>query len=95
MDLYVYYRCAVKDAEMVRSHVASLQRDLRMRHGVRCGLKRRPQATDSQHTWMEIYLATPPGFEAVLDVALAATALPELIIGSRHTEHFADCLPCA
>ena len=95
MDLYIYYRCAVEDAALVQAQVAVLQQALRSQYQARCGLKRRPAATNGEHTWMEIYLGVPADFGAVIDSAFAASALPGLLIGSRHAEHFLDCLPCA
>lgn len=95
MDLYIYYRVAAASEMSLRDAVGRLQASLRQQHGVRCGLKQRPLAVDGRHTWMEIYLAVPTGFEADLDRAIVATELPTLIEGSRHTEYFVDCLPCA
>jgi hypothetical protein len=95
MDLYIYYQADAADAQRVQAAVASLQDAMRDACNVRCGLKQRPQAVEARHTWMEVYLSIPTGFEARLDAALAGTDLPALIDGSRHVEYFLDRLPCA
>lgn len=97
MDLYVYYRVATAEAEILQAAVAEMQCFLRdtVAGGLHCGLKRRPQPVDGWHTWMEIYLGVPDGFETLLATALAASRLPALTEGRRHVEYFLECLPCA
>lgn len=95
MDLYVYYRARSAAAPTVQTAVSGLQRLLRKQCGVRCGLKQRPAVKQEQDTWMEIYLAVPDSFEAILEVAVTASPLRQLIDGERHVEYFLDCLPCA
>ena len=63
--------------------------------GVACSLKRRPQATDGRRTWMEVYLAVPDGFSAVLEDAVRQAEIPALINNERHIEYFVDGSPCA
>ena len=65
------------------------------RPGMRCGLQQRLGAGTSGQTWMEVYLDVPTGFEARLEAAWSSSAMPPLLDGVRHTEHFLDCLPCA
>ncbi len=95
MDLYVYYRALPADAPRIETEVSILQQQLRQSSGVRCGLKQRPPVCQERDTWMEIYLAVPVGFEAVLGAAFAASPLPRCIDGDRHIEYFLECLPCA
>ena len=97
MDLYIYYRVAAAAAATLASSVADMQDVLRntVAGGLHCGLKRRPQAVDGWHTWMEIYLNAPENFETQLTTAFAASSLPALTEGNRHVEYFLECLPCA
>lgn len=95
MDLYIYYRARAVDAQRLQTAVGVMQDALRSACHVRCGLKRRPQAVEDRHTWMEVYLSAPADFEILLDAALTRTDLPSLIDGSRHNEYFLDSLPCA
>lgn len=97
MDLYIYYRVAATAAAALTASVADMQDILRnsVPGGLHCGLKRRPQAVDGWHTWMEIYLGAPENFETQLSEAVAGSNLPALTEGSRHVEHFLECLPCA
>ena len=53
-------------------------------------LKRRPGQQDDWQTWMEVYLAVPDDFDAQLDQALLAAAIPALMTGERHLERFMD-----
>ena len=89
-DLYIYYQVRESDAVALSLRVRAMQQ--RLGTGA---LKRRPQARDGLQTWMEIYPAVGAGFDAVLDEAVRAAALPELIAGPRHTEIFTDLETCA
>lgn len=95
LDLYVYYRARVEDAERVRAAAAAMQRRLCVSRQVTACLKRRPQAKDGCHTWMEVYVAVTPDFRQALDAALGESDLPGLIDGPRHIETFLDIEPCA
>ena len=95
MDLYIYYRVRSEDAPALRVRAVDLQQRLATEHGIVAGLKRRPEEKDGRQTWMEIYQAVPPGFEAVLEQAVARDGLAALIDGQRHTEHFVDMPSCA
>jgi hypothetical protein len=72
-----------------------MQKAIAEKYGVVTALKRRPEEKDGRHTWMEVYLAVPDGFDAVLERAVAQADLPALIDGQRHTEIFLDCSLCA
>lgn len=95
MDLYIYYRVRSEDASALHDRATIMQQHLVSAHGIVAGLKRRPEEKEGRQTWMEIYLAVPPGFEAVLEEAVARDGLAALIDGQRHTEHFVDISPCA
>ena len=95
MDLYIYYRAAAEHAPAVLAEATALQRLLHGACGVQSALKRRPEAVDGRHTWMEVYQAVPDGFTQQLDRMLGHTGLVDLIDGTRHTEFFLDCPPCA
>lgn len=95
MDLYIYYRAAVADAPAVLAEAGTLQRLLYAAQGVRCALKRRPEADNGRHTWMEVYHAVPDDFTQQIDLMLTRTQLIALTDGARHAEYFLDCLPCA
>lgn len=95
MDLYVYYRVRNENAAALSSSLQAMQRCLSEEYGIVTGLKRRPQEKDGCQTWMETYLAVPPGFEAALEEAVIREGLCALIDGQRNTEHFVDVSPCA
>ena len=94
-DFYVYYRARVGDATRLQAQVATMQAALQRECGVVAALKRRPEAKDGRHTWMEVYLAAPEGFEAALNRAVELMQLAELIDGERHAERFVDIASCA
>ncbi|MDL2355792.1 MAG: DUF4936 family protein [Pseudomonadota bacterium] len=89
-DLYIYYQVREQDAAALAARVRAMQ--ARLGAGQ---LKRRPHATDGLQTWMEIYPATPGGFDAALAAAVHHAALAELTAGARHTEIFTDLPTCA
>ncbi len=95
MDLYVYYRVDCAHAEALQARVATMQQALASRSGVAAALKRRPQAKDGRHTWMETYLNIPDGFDTLLQQAVSVSALDALIDGERHLEYFLDVSSCA
>ncbi|MBI3283985.1 MAG: DUF4936 family protein [Burkholderiales bacterium] len=95
MDCYIYFKASAQQVTEVMQQEALLQAAIGAQTGISARLQRRPQASDDCHTWMEIYRAVPPGFEAQLAQALAQTALPGLVHGERHAEYFVDATPCA
>jgi hypothetical protein len=94
-DLYIYYQVRDEHAAALELRVRAMQEVLSAERGVNGQLKRRPEAKDGLQTWMEIYPATPAGFDAALNVAVQDAALAELIAGPRHTEIFTDLNTCA
>ena len=94
-DLYVYYRVRVGDATQLQAQVATMQSRLTQEYAVAAALKRRPEAKDGRHTWMEVYLAVPDGFETALNQAVEQVKLAQLIDGERHAEIFLDAASCA
>lgn len=95
MDLYVYYRVHAADAAVFLTKITELQDNLTREYGVRSALKRRPEEMDGLHTWMEVYLEVAEDFEATLELAVASSDLPSMIVGKRHVEHFLDLTLCA
>lgn len=95
MDLYIYFRVHCENAEQFHARAAAMQQALARDYGIDASLKRRPQAKDGRHTWMEVYLGVREAFEATLAVALQEYGLNELIDGERHHEYFMDMTPCA
>jgi hypothetical protein len=95
MDLYIYYRVPLGNASLLQQQVAAIQMQLSQQYKIATELKRRPQENDGMHTWMEVYLDVPEGFESALKAAIANHQLDALIDGPRHTEHFLDFSPCA
>ena len=89
-DLYIYYQVREADAGRLLPLVAAMQSRLAARYSLAPQLKRRPQARDGLQTWMEVYPATPEGFEAVLAQAVAEAGLVALSAGPRHVEVFTD-----
>ncbi|MES2317044.1 MAG: DUF4936 family protein [Pseudomonadota bacterium] len=94
-DLYIYYRVADGNAAQLAPRVQAMQARLQASHGIAGQLKRRPGSSDGMQTWMEIYLATGPVFDAALAAAVREAALSEQIDGKRHTEVFMDVDTCA
>ena len=94
MDLYIYYRVPVAQADAFRREATAMQNGLRRQCNVDAALKRRPDAQDGLHTWMEIYPATAPDFAEKLEQAVAAHSLLAFIDGPRHTEQFLDLSTC-
>lgn len=95
MDLYIYYRADCAHAQALAERVRIMQSALLQRYGVTAALKRRPEAKDGRHTWMETYLNIPGNFDAILAQALMQSELATLIDGERHTEYFLDVTSCA
>nr|WP_315254501.1 DUF4936 family protein [uncultured Duganella sp.] len=95
MDLYIYYKVKDADAASLLAAVAAMQAALTRRHGVACQLKRRPETREGLQTWMEVYAATPEGFTAALQQAVAEAGVDQYTTGLRHTEAFTDVVPCA
>lgn len=95
MELYVYYRVASADAPQLKRRVLEMQAKLTDQYGVQAALKRRPQEEAGMHTWMEVYLSVPDGFESGLEQAVHGANLPALIHGHRHVERFVDSASCA
>ena len=95
MELYVYYRAACADAPQLKARVLAMQAQLSSEFGIQTALKRRPNEEAGMHTWMEVYLCIPDGFEPVLQQAVHEADLPALIHGPRHVEHFLDSASCA
>jgi hypothetical protein len=93
MDLYIYYRVSAADADIFQQKAMAMQRQLP--GAASAALKRRPDIQDGMHTWMEVYLAVTPDFEARLAQAVTANELPSFIRGPRHTEQFVDLSSCA
>lgn len=94
-DLYVYYRVRPENAHALQVRVRGMQQVLAGEYGIVAQLKRRPEEKDGRQTWMEVYMAVPPDFEAALERALAQAGLTGLIDGQRHTEVFVDISSCA
>lgn len=95
MDLYIYYQADLAHADALQEKVRMMQASLHTTIPVAAALRRRPDTTDGRHTWMEIYPDVPAGFEALLERAVAQSALSLLIVGKRHTEYFVEPTPCA
>lgn len=94
MDCYIYYRCAGRHQQQVAEQAGKLQQ-LWQRADVLSELKRRPEAENGMHTWMEVYRAVPEDFEVQMDVFIQQTTLAALIDGKRHIEYFMDISSCA
>ena len=95
MDMYVYYRVREENAQALQARVTAMQAGLSKTHDIACSLKRRPHATDGQHTWMEVYLATPEDFGDALEDAVRRAGIAALVDNERHIEYFVDGAPCA
>lgn len=94
MELYVYYRVATGDARALKAGVLAMQAQLTTQYGIQVALKRCPTEEAGMHTWMEVYLSVPDGFETFLQQAVHEANLPALIHGTRHVERFLDSASC-
>ncbi len=94
-DLYIYYQVPDVHAQSLAPRILAMQARLAELHAVSGQLKRRPDSKDGMQTWMEIYPATHPGFDAALAFAVQDAAVSDLIHGPRHTEVFSDISTCA
>ena len=96
MDLFIYYRVPVSDAQALLQRVQTMQSRLLAEWQVQASLKRRAdEAAGGHQTWMEIYLQVPDGFLPALDAAVHQAGLMDLIDGARHVETFVDVVTCA
>ncbi|MBT9459414.1 MAG: DUF4936 family protein [Burkholderiaceae bacterium] len=88
-ELYVYYKLEPAQAEAALAAFRQLQAALRLQlPGLNSRLLKRPVASGTQQTWMEVHSwpqgATPPdGWQGL--IAAEAQALPG---GQRHIEVF-------
>jgi hypothetical protein len=94
-DLYVYYRVKCEDAEALQLRALEMHASVSRQCTIGTALKRRPESKDGQHTWMEVYYATPEGFDSLLEEAVARAGLADIIQGARHKEYFLDYSTCA
>jgi hypothetical protein len=94
MDCYIYYRADAAAATRIKQLAGVLQAALAMQDIIG-ELKRRPDAKDGQHTWMEVYRDIPEDFQQHMQAALQNSKLNELIQGARHEEYFMDASACA
>ncbi len=95
MECDIYYRVRTEFAAKIQLRVQAMQARMLTEYGLAGALKRRPEAQDGRHTWMEIYAAVPHNFDAILAEAVAAAELPELIDGERPAAYFGDVTACA
>ena len=94
-ELYLYYQVSDAHAAQLLPLVRTMQTALAAEHGIKTGLKRRPESELGLQTWMEIYTGAGPAFGAALDAASAAAGVDRLVEGRRHTETFTEMPPCA
>lgn len=94
-DFYVYYTLARQQEPALLALVPPMQARLAAEHGITTQLKRRPEASDGLHTWMEVYAAAPDNFAELLSDAVERAGFADLHSGQRHTEIFMDVTPCA
>lgn len=95
MDLYIYYRVLHGNDIVLCERVLHMQQQLRAKYGIVAQLKRRPEQKAGYHTFMEVYLNTPPGFELALEQAIETASLGQLIVDARHVEYFVGVNTCA
>lgn len=92
MDYYIYYQVGDTQTQSLRDKVLPMQAALQRQHQIGTALKRRPDLQDGRQTWMEVYLAVPDGFDAVLATAWDDAKITPLIDGERHIERFIPVL---
>jgi len=95
ISLYIYYQVGDAHAATLLPQVRAMQAALAAEHGIKAGLKRRPESEQGLQTWMEIYENAGPAFGAALAAAADAAGIARLIDGRRHTEMFTEMPPCA
>lgn len=97
-SLFIYFRLTSARAPEALRRLGAMQADLRARHpGLTARLLARTDSQDGpEPTWMEVYEHAHGLSEAFLaDLLTAVQALPEGLIGPRHTESFAEFRPPA
>ncbi len=86
--LYVYYKVPVQEHAQWAARVRPFQAALMARWpGLKAELLQRPEASEGQETWMEIYqhlIGLTPDIEASIQQHAAAAGLPM----PRHSERF-------
>jgi Domain of unknown function (DUF4936) len=97
-ELFIYYRVQVAQEAHARRVVRTFQSQLCARFPqLVARLLCRPEESEGQQTWMEIYstnpMLSPSGVTVELQAAIEAQALAlaPCIVGSRHTEVFVPC----
>lgn len=95
IDLYVYYKVRLEDADSLAPRVRAMQMRLT---DARAGsakplLQRRPESRDGLQTWMEVYPGVDQAFGARLEQAVLEAGLGASIQGPRRSEVFIDLLP--
>ena len=97
-ELFVYYRVPSADAAVALAQVQALHAELRtLEPFLQARLLRRPDETDGQQTWMEIYatdpVRVPAGVGAGLQAEIESRAgrLLTMTVGPRHVEVFVAC----
>jgi hypothetical protein len=88
MDLYIYYKARIEHSNSLQLAALSMQSAVASKLNIATALKRRPDAKDGLHTWMEVYLDVPTDVETHLTYSLSQTNLSAIIEGGRHTEYF-------
>ena len=89
MDCYIYYKAAIEHAQQIQTCFACLQSNLPIL-ALPPRLQRRPQASNSLHTWMEIYQDIPENFESILAVAVSASGILDVLASDRRLEYFSN-----
>lgn len=92
-ELFVYYRVADANADVIGAALRGVQRELAEAHpGLVARILSRPGSTQGVQTWMETYAMPSRGVDETLEsaIALATRALALWTIGERHVEVFVD-----
>jgi hypothetical protein len=95
MDCYVYYKTPEKNERFVLEQVSWIQKLLSEQFQGAMLLQRRPEVSDGQHTWMEVYRDVPDAFDHRLTALVEQSDLTSLLHGERHYEYFMDVNSCA
>jgi hypothetical protein len=87
MDCYIYYKAPIEHAKQIQDCFAYLQDHLLMLVR-KPQLQRRPEASNSLDTWMEIYRDIPGNFEEIIAEATKKSGIYKVLVGERRLEYF-------
>ena len=88
LDRFVFYRWRASQESAYLAQARTRLAQLHQSSGIEGLLRRRPEAKEGLHTWMESFIDLPAAQEAAVSAHLADPRSASFIEGERHTERF-------